>query len=189
MVFTATAPAYADVNSLSSSHTASERHAIGQVRPDTFTTTPGEPARGSVTYYRYDVINLKKTKNWTNTKKQLGACKVSKGVGGSCTISQGYSVGTDVSVSLGANVKDIAASVGFNIHYSANGSVSWTSPAISKKSSVTYKAYSIGTKATYQIRKMKGVKTLGQKKTRWTTVGTSGTLTAFSPNVGFDIKK
>ncbi len=156
---------------------------------DPLSATSATPARGSVTYYRYDVIDLKKTKNWTNTNKQLGICKVSKGVGGSCSFNTGYSIGTDVSVSLGAAVKDISASVGFNIHYSANGSVSWTSPAISKKSAATYRAYAVGTKATYKIRKMKGVKAMGQKTTRWTTVSTSGTLTAFSPNVGFDIKK
>lgn len=156
---------------------------------DPLSAPSATPARGSVTYYRYDVIDLKKTKNWTNTNKQLGICKVSKGVGGSCSINTGYSIGTDVSVSLGAAVKDISASVGFNIHYSANGSVSWTSPAISKKSAATYRAYAVGTKATYKIRKMKGVKALGQKTTRWTAVSTSGTLTAFSPNVGFDIKK
>ncbi|SCC37287.1 hypothetical protein GA0061084_2351 [Arthrobacter sp. NIO-1057] len=158
-------------------------------KADSLPISPATPARGSVTYYRYDVIDLKKTKNWTNTKKQLGICKVSKGVGGSCSINAGYSIGTDVSVSLGATINDISGSVGFNRHYSANGSVSWTSPSISKKSAATYRAYAVGTKATYKIRKMKGVKALGQKKTRWTTVSTSGTLTAFSPNIGFDIKK
>ncbi|MCS3494577.1 hypothetical protein M2368_003609 [Arthrobacter sp. JUb119] len=79
--------------------------------------------------------------------------------------------------------------MGFNIHYPANGYVSWTSLSIIKKSATTYRAYAVGTKATYKIRKMKGVMVMGQKTTRWTTMSTSGTLSAFSPNVGFDIKK
>lgn len=174
---------------LSTAPAANAAPAAAQAHPASVATTAVAPARGSVTYWRYEVINLKKTKDWTNKAEELGTCKVSKGTGGYCKISNGSTVGTDVNVSLGAPIGDIAATVGFNYHYSTNVNVEWSSLKIPKNKSALYKAYAVGTRATYKIQKWKGTKAMGQKKTTWTLQSTSGTLQAFSPSPrgGFDI--
>lgn len=148
------------------------------------------PARGSVTYTRYDTIDLKKTPNWTNKAEQIGICKIRKGAGGTCQISNSYSVSTSISTSFGLTAGHVASTIGFNKDHSVSSSVTWTSPSHKKGSAaVSYKAWAVGTKATYKIQKWKGYKALGQKNTRWVLESTSPTLTAFSPVKGFEAGK
>lgn len=140
----------------------------------------------SVTSTQYRVVDVTKTTNWTNRAKQIGLCKIERGGGGGqCTISASRQVSTSVGVSLGAPVGDVAAGLNFSVSNVRTVSVSWTSPPSPVGSS--YKAWATGTRATYRIQKWVGHRVLGQSSTRWQLVGTSGILTAFTPNAGFAI--
>lgn len=140
----------------------------------------------SVTSTQYRVVDVTKTTNWTNRAEQIGLCKIERGGGGGqCTISASRQVSTSVGVSLGAPVGDVAAGLNFSVSNVRTVSVSWTSPPSPVGSS--YKAWATGTRATYRIQKWVGHRVLGQSSTRWQLVGTSGILTAFTPNAGFAI--
>ena len=134
------------------------------------------------TRYQYKYINVSKTGNFTNKARQLGICIVAAGGAGTkCSISNTYSVETTVGLSFGLSKALVSAGININGSYTASGSVSCTSPALPAGSS--YKAWAVGTRVTYQIQKWKIVKAGGRTIT--TLEGTSGTLTAFSPVVGF----
>ncbi len=144
-----------------------------------------DPA-ASVTYTKYTATDVSKTYNWTNKSKQIGICKVLSGAGGgTCSISNSYSVSTSIQTSLGASVSDVSASIGFNSSKTVTGTITWTSGEAPVGSS--FKAWATGTRATYKVQKWTGTKLLGQKNVNWRVVSTSGTLTAFSPVVGFSV--
>lgn len=135
---------------------------------------------------KYTVEDLVKTNNWTNRARQLGVCKVHSGAGGGkCTISTSYSVETSISASLGASPSEIAASIGFSLSATVSGSISWTSKEA--RAGTTYKAWAVGTRATYRIKKWTGYKTLGMSTPNWKVDSTSGTLSSFSPVQGFAV--
>lgn len=135
---------------------------------------------------KYTVVDLVKTNNWTNKARQLGVCKVHAGAGGGrCTISTSYSVDTTISASLGASPSEIAASIGFSLSATVSGTISWTSKAANVGK--TYKAWAVGTRATYRIKKWTGYKTLGMSTPNWKVDSTSGTLSSFSPVKGFAV--
>ncbi|WP_307295070.1 hypothetical protein [Microbacterium natoriense] len=140
----------------------------------------------SVKYTKYTVIDLVPTKNWTNKARQLGICKIQAGAGGG-TCSNSYSVSTSIQTSLGATVGDVSAGIGFNASKSVTGTVTWTSGKAA--AGTTYKAWAVGTRVTYKVQKWTGYKTLGMKTPNWRIDSTSGTLTAFSPVVGFAVSK
>lgn len=138
----------------------------------------------SVTSYEYKAVNVNKTANWANTKKQIGVCQVRAGAGGgTCTISNSYTVGTTVDTSFGLTSSKVAASIGISASKSVSGSVSWTSPVT--KAGTTYKAWAIGTHVNYRIQKWKVTKAGGQTARK--LMSTSGVLQAFSPVRGFSV--
>jgi len=140
----------------------------------------------SVTYTQYRVVDVSKTTNWTNRAEQIGLCKIERGGGGGqCTIAASKQVATSIGVSLGASIGEVATGLNFSVSNSRTVSVSWTSPPSPVGSS--YKAWATGTRATYRVQKWVGNHVLGQPSTQWRLVGTSGTLTAFTPNAGFAI--
>lgn len=140
----------------------------------------------AVTYTQYRVVDVSKTVNWTNHAEQIGLCKIERGGGGGqCTIAASKQVATSIGVSLGASIGDVAAGINFSVSNTRTVSVSWTSPPSPVGSS--YKAWATGTRATYRVQKWVGNRVLGQASTHWRLVGTSGTLTAFTPNAGFAI--
>ena len=138
----------------------------------------------TVTSYEYKYVNVNKTPNWTNTSKQLGICKVHAGAGGgTCTISQNYTVNRSVDVSFGLTASNVAVGVGLGSSASVSGTVSWTSGVA--PAGTTYKAWAVGTKVNFRIQKWKVVKAGG--RTARTLLATSGVLSAFSPKRGFAV--
>jgi hypothetical protein len=134
------------------------------------------------TRYQYKYINVVKTPNYTNKALQLGICKVvAGGAGTKCSISNSYSVQTTITTSFSLTKSLVAAGIGFDASRTVSGSVSCTSPSLPVGSS--YKAWAVGSRATYKIQKWKIVKAGGRTIT--TLEGTSGTLTAFTPVSGF----
>lgn len=139
-----------------------------------------------VTMYKYTVVNVQKTSNWTDKTKQIGICKVAAGAGGGrCTISNTYTVGTTIQTSLGIGVTDVAANLGFSSTKTVSGTIAWTSGVAPVGSS--FKAWATGTRATYQVQYWKGTKVTGQTNVSWVLQSTSGTLAAFSPVQGFTV--
>ncbi|WP_217180719.1 hypothetical protein [Streptomyces sp. AC495_CC817] len=156
-----------------------------QAAPDVVYPVVADPAV-SVKLTKYTVVNVVKTSNWTNTSRQLGICKVQSGAGGGrCTISGTYSVDTSVTAGLGATKALVAANIGFSLSTSVSGTISWTSKPTS--AGTTYKAWAVGTRATYRVQKWTGYKTLGMKTPNWKLESTSSTLTSFSPVRGFAV--
>ncbi|MEV7768512.1 hypothetical protein [Microbacterium sp. NPDC086615] len=140
----------------------------------------------SVTYYRYDVIDVRRTMNWTNRGVQLAICKVHNGAArGKCAMSASYEVESAIDATLGASKSGIGATIGVHESRTVKGSVSWTSPSAPAGSS--YKAWAVGTLVTYKIQKWVGRKTLGMRYPVWTLEATSRTLSAFDPRVGFAV--
>lgn len=140
----------------------------------------------SVTYYRYDVIDVRRTMNWTNRGVQLAICKVHNGAArGTCTMSASYEVESAIDAAFGASKSGISATIGVRESKTVKGSVSWTSPPAPAGSS--YKAWAVGTLVTYKIQKWVSHKTLGMRYPIWTLEGTSRTLSAFDPQVGFAV--
>ncbi len=134
------------------------------------------------TRYEYKYVNVSKSSNFTNKARQLGICKVtSGGAGTKCSISNSYSVDTTVDLSFGLSRAAVSAGIKISATQSASGTVSCTSPPL--PAGASYKAWAVGTRTTYQIQKWKIVKAGGRTIT--SLEGTSGTLTAFSPVVGF----
>ena len=134
------------------------------------------------TRYEYRYVNVARTSNYTNKANQLGICKVASGGGGTtCAISNSYSVGTTVGLSFGLSKQAVSAGINVSASHTVSGSVSCTSPPLAAGSS--YKAWAVGTRTTYKIQKWKIVKAGGRTIT--SLQGTSGSLTAFSPVVGF----
>ena len=134
------------------------------------------------TRYQYKYVSVAKTSNFTNKAEQLGICKVATGGGGTtCAISNSYTVETTVGLSFGLSKELVSAGINISASKKVSGSVSCTSPPLAAGSS--YKAWAVGTRTTYKIQKWKVVKAGGRTIT--TLEGTSGTLTAFSPVVGF----
>ena len=138
----------------------------------------------SVTKYEYKYINVVKSTNWTNKSRQLGICKVQAGAGGgTCSISNSYSVSTTVDASFGISYKDVAANIGISATKSVTGTITWTSGVAPVGSS--FKAWAVGTHVTYKIQKWKVTKSGG--RTIRSLQSTSGTLAAFSPVKGFAV--
>ncbi|AZH77497.1 hypothetical protein CSX12_03020 [Microbacterium sp. Y-01] len=134
----------------------------------------------SVKMTKYKITDLVKTNNWTNKSKQLGVCKIQAGGGGGrCTISASYKVESSVSAAFGATSAWVSAQIGMNASYSVSGRVSWTSGIAPART--TFKAWTVGTRAAYKVQKWAGYKTLGMSTPNWKLVGTSATLSAFSP--------
>ncbi|CAN5162018.1 hypothetical protein BH11ACT5_BH11ACT5_11550 [soil metagenome] len=134
------------------------------------------------TRYKYQYISVVKTSNYTNKAKQLGICKVTAGGGGTtCAISNSYTVETTVGLSFGLSKETVSAGINVSASKKVSGSVSCTSPPLAAGSS--YKAWAVGTRTTYKIQEWKIVKAGGRTNT--TLMGTSGTLSAFNPVVGF----
>lgn len=140
----------------------------------------------SVTYYRYDAVNVSRTSNWTNKGIQLAICKVQSGASrGTCTMSAGYELQTSVDTSFGLTKAVVAANVGVSESRKVSGTVSWTSPPAPAGSS--YKAWAVGTRVTFRLQKWVGRRVLGMSATQWSLESTSGTLSAFEPQVGFAV--
>ncbi len=138
----------------------------------------------TVTTYEYKYVNVNRIYNWTNKARQLGICKVQAGAGGgTCSISNSYSVQTTVSVTFGLTKGVVAAGIGIEASKTVTGNITWKSGKAPVGS--TFKAWAVGTKVTYQVQKWK-VSKAGGRTTR-TLMSTSGTLTAFSPVAGFAV--
>ncbi|MFQ4150570.1 hypothetical protein AAGW05_18110 [Arthrobacter sp. LAPM80] len=179
LVFSGLAPASAAEAPLPDSM-ATEAALSGQI--DALVASP----LAQVTMYKYTVVNVQKTSNWTNKALQIGLCKVAAGAGGGrCTISNTYTVGTSIQTSLGIGVADVAANLGFSATKTVSGTIAWTSGVAPVGSS--FKAWATGTRATYQVQYWKGTKVTGQTNVNWVLQSTSGTLTAFSPVQGFTV--
>ncbi|MFE2772313.1 hypothetical protein [Microbacterium resistens] len=143
-------------------------------------------AAGSVRFTKYKVIDIHKVRNWTNKSKQLGICKIQAGAGGgTCSISNSYTVSASVQTAFGATVGHLTGSLGINASQTVSGTVTWTSGKA--PAGTTYKAWAVGNRATYKVEKWTGFRTAGMKETTWKLESTSGTLSAFEPVVGFAV--
>ncbi|MDH6181579.1 hypothetical protein M2152_001761 [Microbacteriaceae bacterium SG_E_30_P1] len=150
--------------------------------PDDFPVV-ADPAI-TVTTYQYSYINVSRTYNWANKSKQLGICKVLSGAGGgTCKISTSYSVTGSANVDFGLTASAVSAGIGISASRTVTGTVSWTSPKAPVGSA--FKAWSVGTRVTYQIQKWKVTKAGGITTRK--LVATSSTLSAFEPVKGFAV--
>lgn len=133
---------------------------------------------------QYTYVILSRTHNWTNKSRQLGICKVHAGAGGgTCTISTSYSTTTGVTSSFNISKSIVAANIGIQFEKTVSGSVSWTSPKA--KAGSSFKAWAVGERVTYKIKKWKVTK-VGTRTVR-TLLDTSPTLVSFEPVKGFAV--
>lgn len=126
---------------------------------------------------RYQVFNV------TSVASQVGTvfadCRVTT-TGGVCTITKGRSASRDIQVSLGVSRSEVAANLSISSSTSVSVGVSCTSPTL--KAGQVWKARSVGTRYYYNVRKQEG-RASGKVPTyKWTTVATSGRLTAHNPS-------
>lgn len=155
------------------------------VQPTADATYPivADPAVTATTY-QYKYVSVVKTSNWVNKAKQIGVCQVIKGAGGgTCSITNNYSVSTSIQTSFGLSNSTVAANIGISATKTVSSTINWTSPKAPVGSS--YKAWATGTRVTYKIQKWKVSKAGGI--TARTLISTSGTLTSFSPVVGITV--
>jgi hypothetical protein len=172
----------------------SEDATSGEAAPEDATsdgTTPDEGDGGGAglrpvtsTKYEYKYINVSRTYNYTAKSRQLAVCKVLSGAGGgTCTMSQSFTVESRVDVSFGLTQASVGATIGITAGMKVEGLVSWTSPKAPAGSE--FKAWAVGTRVKYQIQKWKISKAGGI--TARTLVATSDVLTGFQPVHGFAV--
>lgn len=138
--------------------------------------TIGNTQAASAASYRYVVINKSSQSN--STGSVFASCKITSN-GGTCTITTGKSVTRTIQVSLGASRGDVSAGLNISSAESVTTTVACASPAL--KAGQTWKARALGTKYTYNVREEKRSQPRIGGPATWSTVQTSGKLTAFNP--------
>lgn len=109
----------------------------------------------------------------------FATCKITS-QGGTCTITTGKSVTRTIQLSLGASRSDVSAGLSISSATSETTSVACASPALS--AGQTWKARAVGTRYAYDLKKQKGSTPRIGGTITWSTVETSGRLTAFNPS-------
>lgn len=133
-------------------------------------------AEAATTLTRHNVISV--TKKYSVTGAQFSSCQITTN-GGTCSISQGKQIARTVQLSLGATRAGVSAGLNVSQATTITSAVSCNSPAL--KAGQVWRGRSVGTQYTYKIQQQKGTKPrIGG--TTWTTVATSGFLTALDPN-------
>lgn len=132
-------------------------------------------AEAATTLTRYNVIQV--TKKYSATGGQFASCKITS-TGGTCTITSGKLVARTVQASLGYTQSGVSAGLNISQATTVTTTVSCSSPAL--KAGQVWRARAVGTQYNYKIQQQRGTKPrIGG--TTWTTVATSGALTAFDP--------
>lgn len=130
----------------------------------------------STTTYQYRTVNVVRSPNQVIRSKLVGACKVVR-ANTTCSIGGSYKSETIIGFTAEVTPAWVAASLNISHTLTTSGTISCTSPKL--PAGVTFSAYSMGTRYTYNIEKWKVVKSGGN--TIENLVSRSGQLTSYSP--------
>lgn len=144
----------------------SERDQPGAGSTDGDIVTP----QGLTPIYRTVVKKL--SSSFTIKSTSLATCTAP--AGGTCTFTQSFSVTRTVGLSLGLTRSNVSAAYNFSSATSQTLSVGCT---VNTTPGKVVRAYPNGTTYTYQAQKQRSFAPYNS----WTTIETSGTLSAFNP--------